>query len=558
MDPRPARVLPSLSLRTTQRAPRSCLSCASRKVRCDKSVPCSQCIRRGEAASCVRETVIVRGQITTRVDEPGVLTYEELARETARLRAALQANAPRRPREPPSAPAHAAEACAPDHDEAALFQADRMLEKKPIISFNEKEILLPSPQCSTALIAHDEASNSWVHYALEYPGFAHQHSAFLSRLEHEASLEAFDSSWLAVYFAVISAALLTMNDEGSACLDLPIPDVQLLRRNWYDASLYFLHKADFLRRPRIETVQAVAIQGMLYVNFGDSTLYRTMWACAIRVSHIIGLSKCHSGIVGLSQQAQHRLWWTLVICAWMGGAPTSNIHEDDFTVPLPQVTEEGSVSTGDGSRIHPVQYHIFMSRAARAYHHFQLVLRTGQKPKMEVVRAADERLAELIDGLPHHLQPGRDEDQDMELQRRFPWIKWQSVEFTLSLLYHRLCLYRVLQDEWMQEPEQYASARAVCLITARDIIWVSQHWELPHSERRQWPFALHLFCAGSFLIREGRRTAADAEADWIVEVEKCISYLDQVSSWNALAAQASNMLQQRLDSAISAATKPTG
>jgi hypothetical protein len=32
-------------------------------------------------------------------------------------------------------------------------------------------------------------------------------------------------------------------------------------------------------------------------------------------------------------------------------------------------------------------------------------------------------------------------------------------------------------------------------------------------------------------------------------VEKCISYLDQVSSWNAIAEHASNILQQRLSAA---------
>jgi hypothetical protein len=54
-------------LRTTQRAPRSCRSCASRKVKCDKAVPCSTCIKRGEADACVREVVIVRGEVITYV-----------------------------------------------------------------------------------------------------------------------------------------------------------------------------------------------------------------------------------------------------------------------------------------------------------------------------------------------------------------------------------------------------------------------------------------------------------------------------------------------------------
>ena len=63
---------------------------------------------------------------------------------------------------------------------------------------------------------------------------------------------------------------------------------------------------------------------------------------------------------------------------------------------------------------------------------------------------------------------------------------------------------------------------------------------------------MYLFCAGVLLIREGERTASDDAADWIIEVEKCISYLDQVSSWNAIAEQALDILQQRLHSAVTA------
>lgn len=56
-------------LRTTQQAPRSCRSCASRKVKCDKVVPCSTCIKRGEADVYVREVVIVRGEVETYVTD---------------------------------------------------------------------------------------------------------------------------------------------------------------------------------------------------------------------------------------------------------------------------------------------------------------------------------------------------------------------------------------------------------------------------------------------------------------------------------------------------------
>src|SRR5690349_13533281 len=76
-------------IRSTQRAPRSCVPCSSRKVKCDKSVPCANCIRRGEADTCAREMVLVRGQLTRYRESPGVPTYEDLKDENERLRKEL-------------------------------------------------------------------------------------------------------------------------------------------------------------------------------------------------------------------------------------------------------------------------------------------------------------------------------------------------------------------------------------------------------------------------------------------------------------------------------------
>lgn len=51
------------SIRNTQRAPLSCISCYKRKVKCDKKIPCGQCIRRGATSTCRREQVKVKGQL---------------------------------------------------------------------------------------------------------------------------------------------------------------------------------------------------------------------------------------------------------------------------------------------------------------------------------------------------------------------------------------------------------------------------------------------------------------------------------------------------------------
>jgi hypothetical protein len=188
------------ALRNTQRAPKSCRNCAARKVRCDKSIPCLRCIRRGESESCIRETVIVRGQVTIGKNDGSLMTYDELARENARLRKALAdmgktEDASRRAQR------------SGDNDlyyEKAFFQASAGSAREPVGLMKEEDILLPGISCSDALIRHDEAWNSWVHYALEYPRFAREHSNFMASLDKGATLQSMDPSWLAIYFAVIT------------------------------------------------------------------------------------------------------------------------------------------------------------------------------------------------------------------------------------------------------------------------------------------------------------------------------------------------------------------
>jgi hypothetical protein len=71
--------------RPTQRAPLSCTSCASRKVKCSKTIPCRACLDRGTAGDCKREVVLVRGHIRTTDISGSSPSVAELLLENARL-----------------------------------------------------------------------------------------------------------------------------------------------------------------------------------------------------------------------------------------------------------------------------------------------------------------------------------------------------------------------------------------------------------------------------------------------------------------------------------------
>ncbi|KAH6989168.1 hypothetical protein BKA56DRAFT_542552 [Ilyonectria sp. MPI-CAGE-AT-0026] len=536
----------SSTFRNTQRAPRSCRSCASRKVKCDKLIPCSTCVRRGDAESCAREMVMVRGMITSAKDPSSMPSYQELLEENSRLRNALgAANSTALDRPEPPLPTRRRK---PQH----LLESPDVLEKmlleppsQPPQSNKKLEwahIILPSRESSEALVAFDKKWNSWVHYALEYPTFEHEHTSFMESIENGASLSDLDPAWLSVYFSVLSAALLMADEDYALELNLP-GDPQRLLRNWYEAALLCLNRADFMRKNNVRTVQTIAILGMCVYNFGDSELNNHLWSCAIRIAQALGLdgSRSDSACMPLSKEAQRRLWWTLVICEWLC-VPyhVPQVDEADFHVPLPSIDPMGD-------HIQPVQYHIMMARTSTVYHRFRESLRRGGRSVAETVHLADQELAEVINSLPEHLQPDGGKIPDMDqLETEHPWIKWQRFDVSLVLLHHRLRIHRALHKDWLDSPGQHDGARAVCIRSARDIIWIAHNWDQPAAMRRQWALSLHVFVAATFLLRESKAASLPDEVNFDEEFRMAISYLDETKSRNMVADKASKILRRAL------------
>ncbi|KAJ4256145.1 hypothetical protein NW762_009221 [Fusarium torreyae] len=67
-----------------------------------------------------------------------------------------------------------------------------------------EDIILPNVECSGRLIDFDMMWNSWVHYALEYPQFKEESDAFMDSIKTGLSLEQANTTWIAVYFSVLS------------------------------------------------------------------------------------------------------------------------------------------------------------------------------------------------------------------------------------------------------------------------------------------------------------------------------------------------------------------
>lgn len=156
--------------RSTQRAPLSCTSCASRKVKCSRSIPCQACLNRGTAADCRRETVIVRGRLRT-ADVPGSSpSIAELLLENARLSALVAG----------SAASESFDASALDlteYYEKRLHAAVGAVHQPRTVA-SLLDIATPTRCCSQVFVDFADVWTSWVHFACFFPDFRKEHERF--------------------------------------------------------------------------------------------------------------------------------------------------------------------------------------------------------------------------------------------------------------------------------------------------------------------------------------------------------------------------------------------
>lgn len=468
-------------VRTTQRAPLSCASCAERKIKCSKDIPCRPCIARGVATECRREVVRVRGKLRTADSPRGDLSYAELLRENAELSALIGQESSQD--EPISRIVDVN-----DRYESELWNA-LGCSSQPRTVREQGAICFPSEACSTAIVSRAGVWTSWIHYAFFFPHFEHEHNQYWVG-QHTAG-----SLWQALYFSVLSSTLLFMDQHEFEKIQPPMPVRTRLLKNWYEAVLYYLDQADFMQNTDVRVVQAITILGIVATNIGDTARHSHLWAVAIRMAQALrlGTDSEHQDESLLQREVRRRLWWTLIICEWLP-IPARNpcICATDFDCELPQELHDQSLlggSSRDTSLPKPVQYHIAMSRVSVVVNRFRATLRAkawSARQVAQIVSSADEELASLIVDLPPHLRNDEGTHHNRGVEDVQPWIAFQRRSLTLVLLHHRIVTNRILQGHWLEGSLKFDGSRKMCLSSAVAIIHVASSDNADFSHLRPW------------------------------------------------------------------------
>jgi hypothetical protein len=160
-------------------------------------------------------------------------------------------------------------------------------------------------------------------------------------------------------------------------------------------------------------------------------------------------------------------------------------------VVLPLPFNDAELETGQvpaeisSDLISPWWYHRILCETALIYHQFIQALRKKETDLETLVRAGDEALANVIDSLPPHLQPYREETLHPHLvDEQYPWIRWQRVDLTTILLLCRAKINYECRRGWSTSPPSSLARRMLCLESAKSVIMVLESAEMPIHQRR--------------------------------------------------------------------------
>ncbi|KAI2675811.1 transcriptional regulator family: Fungal Specific TF [Penicillium roqueforti] len=533
-----------MTARKSQRAPNACSSCAKRRVRCDKQVPCGTCLARGLETTCAREVVNVKGRVTSAKQRVPVLSYFELQQENNRLKAELFKSKLLTQRKSTSSTYFRQEISAEVLENQTNLQHGKSDYHQQV--WNRTDIWMPSKDCSDILLHHGFTWTSWIHFAVHLQTFELEHeSAWITGVFLDG-----DPLWLAIYFGFIAMSLMFMDEDEARRAGLPLENTSELVQNWYGAALFFLNEAEFLRNPNFKTVQSIAILLGLAKNVGDFDLQPVLQATGIRIGQILGMDQEPPMISDdpVMQEISRRVWWTLVICEWLSiPARPPCIHQADFNVRLPLVLSDEELTTrlinepNMATKMpRPVDYHNAMIFLAKSNYHFQIQMRAienldGDNLLEDLVLTTDEALANIISQLPSHLLEISG-GLAKEREQYPPWVLWQQTTLSLSFLFYRMKVNRVLQHRWASSSDVLlARSKAICLDSANTIVSMVKQHKVVLARHRPWATTSALFSAALTLAAEAKRLDSNAAEEYIDRVQTCFSFFEYIKDHSALA-----------------------
>ncbi|KAK6384706.1 hypothetical protein LTS17_002269 [Exophiala oligosperma] len=398
-------------------------------MRCSKEIPCTNCLKRGLAAECHREPVLLTKQrrlnntasnerqfYHDRPTSPVTLNQVEGAdtclHEDSPDAATLSSGHQRR--EPGSETFGVLESLA----WGRYSNTAQSTNSRRPASYETSEDcpnLLPLQQ-ENAILAFQKDEIAWMHNVLHIPTFIEEWEQ--RRQQPRDRWTAMD----ALYFALMATGLYYMSSDQHE--QIGIRAGYRLSEKLYHKAIMVLDLADFMLEHSIYSIQAICVFLPCAYGFGEYKRALLLLSAATNIAQCMQLHRLDSSsgpsIGNTTDQAlqleiKRRIWCFLVIqdTYLIAAKKTYNILLEHCTTSLPAHFEEPvSMSTGEELNVLPLEtvtqnsyilLHYHLSRVLRALHSRTRPAPT-ERPSLDRlyqrVLEADEQLTEFMELAP--------------------------------------------------------------------------------------------------------------------------------------------------------------
>lgn len=353
----------------------ACRICTQRKVKCDKKVPCDNCVRRGTVAECERaETDELNTQSNTlapgrpgdddtlnalrhRVAEleatlqqknaelsspvrsPTLTTEQDVSRAVAPVGSSspsqdsdiedavtvLEFLAWGRMKDPDKAMLSPEALRISEHDDGAgICPSDEVdsafSPEMNLVSW--LQLLLPSRHQVYHLVDYHNNCLLWFHGSYFAPTFLRQLDSLYT--DHKGNLDSkgLDLQWVALLFSVLAGTITSAPAHEARSWGFDENEAKVLSHKWCKAVFSSLNAANFTAHHSLHAVQAITSLTNTAHMLGHSNTQAVMLASAVRIAQSLGLHRLDEDARGgdIELETGRRVWQELCTQDWFSTA----------------------------------------------------------------------------------------------------------------------------------------------------------------------------------------------------------------------------------------------
>ena len=493
----------------------TCTECSLRRQKCDRSMPCARCVRRGIPERCTLEwpggkynarvhRVYPRlqppskpaqsatsgesptptpnfagqsGQLDTQVPHPGSGVHEarfdhqeSLGASAKRLDYSFHPYEPTQLRTPQRV-------CS---SRGSGFSAEGAGPQAFL------QLLLPDIDYIWKLVDYHELYLLWYHGCYHGPTFRWELQNILSEQENSKALtvDGLDLQWLALLFSIMAGSLTCATEQRLEQWGFPEAEVAKLSMQWYKATFTCLNHAEWTLHHSIYAVHAIATLTMAAHPLGRSSELSVLLGAALKIAQSLGLDRLEDDPALetvtesstelqrhqlLQQEIGRRLWSQLCIQDWMS-LPFSGSHSinpGDFSTTKPSSRSHLTMSPIPATFPTYISYGNYLFDIAKLMvgHHQATIHSTTPYTKYEHVLEYDSRLRTLATkGMPryfHVVEP---------IDPAWPeWVPWARRSLTICFAHKMIMIHRHFIQQSFTNPA-FSMTRTTCVAASKTIL----------------------------------------------------------------------------------------